>query len=669
MGELFIQKDMFDFVRLMQFYWKVSHLFVVFLVDVSCPFFTPQCLPSQRYDVHFFPPRCLYCPRIIKNPVRLSLVSTIFGADNASTVVFNRGTPQNKTCGCWGTRGQTVINVGLNASWVVSGLSFRANKNQWMRRLSVSASSDNVNFLDWGTYTNGNFSDSKIVLFRYPVRATFFRVRVHEYVNHWVNVTSGFPVHISALVSDSEPFSCACASLMTGECCPFSNMEVVNNTCVTCMDPTDIHTVVVEGCGRCKAGTVPLGTTGRCTPLIQLNDVENRFQIEPSFLNRNQWIVHMDVVSRNSALLVFFLTSSDNLPCSPPVSASQCLSSFSDEFKPILWDIDLNYTKSGLNSVVRTSRGVNLRYLQFDRGRFALVLNKDAIRSWATCDLNYCAGNVGVLFINSIETFSSLLMVDVIKYPLIFQLEPPMTNSMVFHFYRNPALISIEIHKIVDKNQFVLWSRPRLNNVTTVQWGDDNVFQVKTDTDGTITVPPPPSEWESMKIFTERGHYVIVPPIPVVVKHSPLNLQFARRSFQVNIAYGLELKSKPEVGDSEQLLTISVVSKEPLRLVRLVSEIGGLVTVYTSSKGFITDPRRVLDLVVACNGMMSINSMVTWLESILGLMDTGIETFANTSCGWVHRREVTKLYWLVPMFREGVKRSELVEMNIDAVFS
>jgi hypothetical protein len=79
--------------------------------------------------------------------------------------------------------------------------------------------------------------------------------------------------------------------------------------------------------------------------------------------------------------------------------------------------------------------------------------------------------------------------------------------------------------------------------------------------------------------------------------------------------------------------------------------------------------------------MMSINSMVLWLESILGLMDSGMEPFVTQSCGWVNRGEVSRLYWLIPFqssssssssnnnFKVSSKRSDIIDLSIEAEFS
>ena len=104
-----------------------------------------------------------------------------------------------------------------------------------------------------------------------------------------------------------------------------------------------------------------------------------------------------------------------------------------------------------------------------------------------------------------------------------------------------------------------------------------------------------------------------------------------------------------------------------MRLVRLVSVVGGITAVYTTSKGFISNSKRALDLVVACNGMMDKLSMVRWLEAALGLIDSDTEWFVEQACDRVRMGTVSKLYWLVPIMNAG--RNDKAEMQVEAVFA
>ena len=108
----------------------------------------PWCPPSTRYDVHRFPPRCLTCPKITQNSLSLSSINTMT-VHPRRVAKFSPGLPHNQSCGCWKAGNQSVIDVSLNASWVVSGLTFsHMDHTRWLRRFSVLASGDNLTYLD-----------------------------------------------------------------------------------------------------------------------------------------------------------------------------------------------------------------------------------------------------------------------------------------------------------------------------------------------------------------------------------------------------------------------------------------------------------------------------------------------------------------------------------------
>ena len=625
----------------MKFKCLWSALFVVGTVS------DPWCTPTQRYDVRKFPPRCLDCPGIFPNPVRLSSIST--RVRNQRTTKFSPGLPHNQTCGCWRGGGNTVIDLSLNTSWVVSGLVFQTDHTRWLKRFNVSASNDNITFLDWGVFSPRNFTDASTVLFRYPIRATFFRLLIVEYVNHMINVTNGFPVRVNALVGDSEPFGCDCATLSTGECCPGGNMKVENDTCVVCMDPSDINTVMIDGCGRCKPGTSPVNL--RCVPVTPVDATMNGLSVSKAVSNEDKWSVQIDVASGGSGL-VLFLTAGESLPCATPFSSSACFASFPHDFIPVAWDLNLTET-SGLVPIARITKAINPQYLQFDRGRHVLVMTEETIRSWAICSESRCTGHLGALFISSFDSTPRFLA-GAIRQPLIFDITA--LSSMVYGFSRSLNPTAIEIHHFMDTNQYQLVF---LAGVTYVQW-DDNPDRVAVN--GGFLALPPPAVWSFMRVFSGDKQFCVSPSI--VRKHSALTAEFIKDTTWINIAYGFALKSTPEPGDSEQLTTISGFSNQPMRLMRLASEAKGLTTVYTTSRGFITDPRHALDLVVACNGMMDIQTMVDWLGSALGLMDQNVESFVNETCSRVHLGTVSKLYWLVPYRPIGTTRRERLDVNV-----
>ena len=635
--------------------WAFLWLSLFHLDSISTSYPAPRCSQSQRYDVHKFPPRCLDCPKTI--PISMKLYS--FGVKvRQRAAKFSPGLPHNQTCGCWRARNQTDVALSLNSSRIVAGMSFQSTRNQWLKRFSVAASEDNVTFLEWGTYTQRNTTESAMVLFRYPIRATFFRLTVHEYVNHMVNETTGFPLSVNALVSDSEPFGCECASLPTGECCPSANMEVKNGVCVLCMDPLNINTVMVDGCGRCKPGTMPRGL--QCVPMLPIQTQVPFLNVSSAVSSGDEWVTHVNTESGDHSL-VLFLTPGGDVPCVPPSATSECFAALMRDFTPVLWDLNLT-DSSGLLPVSKITREINPQYVQFDRGRgVVMTMDEETIRSWARCDGSQCTGNLVGLFVSLFDN-TPRFTVRVVRQPLVFDLAPSIIQSLVFGFSRGLSPVTIEIHHMLDSDQYVLW--PLSLNASAVQW-DDSVELVPVKKNGELTQPPP-AAWFSMRIFAGDKQFSVSTPVPIVKKHSFLSSGTVKDTVKVDISYGLGLKTTPEPGDSEQLVTIRAFSKQPIRLARLSSVSAGVTTVYTSSKGFIVDSARALDLGVACNGMMTTNALIGWLGSALGLMDHRVESFVNQTC--TRSSGASKLYWLVPYRSMGTRRNEMVEIKVSADF-
>ena len=482
-----------------------------------------------------------------------------------------------------------------------------------------------------------------------------------EYVNHMVNSSTGYPLLINALVSETEPFGCECAALATGECCPLPNMEVKNNTCVVCMDPTDLHTVMIDGCGRCKLGTVAHAGL-KCLPVVPVNKVETLEIYDQKGTNGDGWTANVELDLGNSPVILFLTSGNESMPCAPPFSTRECFSSFSSgNFTPVLWNVDLFNQQA--ETVVQSGLEINRQYLQYDRGRLTLEMTEATIRSWAKCDESRCVGVFGVLFIGVGD--GQLFSVNVIQHSLVFEMTIP--NALVCSFSRRIVPTTVEIHHLVDRDLFVLLLTPPTATPPYVQW-DDSLEKVAVEVDGTMSHPPPP-RWYSMRIFAGDQQLLVAEPIKIVKKNTPpLGLQVVKESTWVKIAYGLGLNQTPATGDSEQLTTISAMSIHPMRLVRLASVVGGINTVYTTSKGFISNSKRALDLVVACNGMMDKLSMVGWLERALGLINTDVGWFVEQACDKVRMGSVSKLYWLVPIINTS-GRHDKVEMQVEAVFA
>ena len=511
-------------------------IFDLFLFRIiACSLQTrPYCPPTQRYDLHTFPPRCLDCPSIVLNPMYLTSIGSSV-RQNRRAARFNPGVPHNHSCGCWRSGDNSSIEISLNASWIVSGLTFQADRARWLRRFSVEASNDNSTFIEWGNYTQSNFSSSALVLFRYPIRATFFRLVVYEYVNHMVNVSSGYPMRINALVSDSGPFSCKCAALSTGECCPNSNMEVKNNTCITCMDPLDINTVMIDGCGRCRAGTVKEQASRRCVAAIpdQTNDSVVVLQTTLAELSGDVWTVRLNAFA-GKLLLVLLLTGGQMLPCAAIPTTSACFKGLERDFTPVLWDLNLTES-SGTTPVFRAPRQLDKQYIQYDRGKLTLAMKEASIRSWAECGPHQCTGNLVALFISAFDN-TPRFFGTVIRQPLVFEFSPPIAPVLVCGFVRGLDPLTVEIQHLVDSNQYVLFTYPALSGTWFLQW-DNNTHRIAV-TGGILSLPPP-ATWSYLRVFAGDKQYMVTSPVSITVKNHVKRLSAVKDSIRVSVGYGL----------------------------------------------------------------------------------------------------------------------------------
>jgi hypothetical protein len=240
-------------------------------------------------------------------------------------------------------------------------------------------------------------------------------------------------------------------------------------------------------------------------------------------------------------------------------------------------------------------------------------------------------------------------------------LNTPRPRALVCSFSRTLAPVAVELHHFINTGQFFLW--PPGLNASHIQWGDSELLV--TVKGGGLLDQPPPIDAVSVRVFAGDKQF-LVPVLGIKKMHSLLQVGTAKDTVRVEIRYGLALRTTPEPGDTEQLVTISAESKQPIRLARLESVVSGATTMYTAvfNKGFaaIIDPTRALDLVVACNGMMGTDSLTGWLGSALGLMGHRVEAFVKLSCA--RSQKVSKLYWLVPYRSVGTRRGERVDVQV-----
>jgi hypothetical protein len=630
---------------------------------------TSYCHPSQRFDVGAFPPRCIYCARVLSNRMRIASIPTTL-VTRRTVQKFSPGMPQNQTCGCWRSpANQTVFDVVLNASWIVTGLSFHSDRQRWLKEIEVQASDNNRTYIPWGVYSMSNFTAASLTLFSYPIRARFFRVTVRKYANHYVSSTSGFPLSpVQALVSHDQPFGCACPMLSSGECCPFLNMTIRNDQCIWCMDPADIRTSTTDGCAKCKAGTLEF--QGRCyqsAPPARINSLS----VGNPLSDGVRWRIQVNYsTDPQSALLLFIAnrTAEQRRPCasegyqSSALVSACCLQDYYNSIlhTPVLW----NFTPPppplenvapesaaklcSIESVLDTPSIVQ-QFVQFDRGRQSVTLSfsEQELRAWAACDDLRCTGFVGALFLTlmsppPIAAFLPQLM----QQPLQFEKSvPPLvcTASRAL-----PQHARAELHYYASTDIFVVRILgAELNGEhLRFQWTNTDEWTVTANApEPVVTGPPTPSA--ALRIGNDINMLRIDPPITPVI-HGAVK-RSAAAGIVVEVVYGFGFKELPEPGDTDQIVIITAKSSQPTRLRRLATSRNGETTTYTNAKGFILDPRRALDLGVSCYQDSAL--MVKWLLQAMQLLDTPDiphSSFVQRSCRMVLSGEVAKAFWLAP---------------------
>ena len=633
---------------------------IAFLIFFTRPLLgdqTDYCPPSQRYDLATFPPRCIDCPRILSNEMSLAQIPTQLRISR-SVQKFSPGLPQNQTCGCWRAAvNQSVITVGLNASWVVPGLLFGSSRGRWLKEINIGASSDNTTFIDWGNYTFQNFSDAALVIFNYPIRAQFFRINVLRYANHYVGVSTGVPLKVQALVSNTQPFACDCPRLSNGFCCPYINMTVKNDKCVWCMDPTKISTIVVDGCGKCRPGTFEY--QGKCYSRPQAS-VVNNFQVTNPKSNGIYWSVDLNFTADARTLVSFYLTGHSNAStiCVPPSACDM------RSFVPIYSQWSFNN-----NRVVPLDiHSISSQYLQFDRGRYSLNMTEPAIRSWASCpDSKACNGVIVALFVTTFRN-STNYRTQQLEQPLKFEMD---IQSLVVSGGGTQTLMlaRMELHHFVQMDAWMVCLIGTGWTSVYVQWDQGEPLAASSQFDNFIPVRPPSAGWTTLRVRNELNSSTLLLQQPVsVVMHGALDaIQYS--GIMVRIQYGLGFANTPSPGDSEQLVFVTARSPQPIRLKSLsVSVQNGAPVLYTTSKGFITDPTRLLDLSLSC--LQPTSTLVKWLaNAIVVLPDSPpkqMTAFIAQSCALIQSGAVSKAYWLAPAF--SARRADVSEIQVVAEF-
>jgi hypothetical protein len=626
---------------------------------------------------------------------------------------FSPGLPQNQTCGCWQTpANQTMsFDVMLNASWVVLGLAFGSDRSMWLKEIEILASDDNRTFVPWGGYVMSNFTSASLALFTYPIRARLFRVVVRKYANHLITSTSGYQISpVQALVSSDQPFGCSCPTLSNGECCPFLNMTIRNDKCVWCMDPADIQTKVIDGCAKCKVGTFEF--RGKCYQNRSLTQQpSNSLSVGHAWSDGIDWRVQVNYTTDKETMILLFLTNKstrnypcirkDNLTISSYLSTTCCLNEYFSEnqnnttippYSPILWNFTPPTDASDYSQKVTPNSNQNCQinstlnppaisieqFVQFDRGRQQVTLSftEREIRSWATCENDACQGSIGALFMTFPTPLSTeLFLPHLLLQPLLFKMAIP---SLVCTTARTlPTLARAELHYYMITDTYtvrILGVDFKSTNGVKFQWAVSNTINDWTTAAAAdpqeIIIAGPPADTASLRITDGITTLRIDPPLTPVVHNSVK--QSTLMGILVDVAYGFGFSKKPSSGDTDQIVIITAKSTQPARLKRLAStNLAGDTTVYTSAKGFISDPKRVMDLGVSCYQDKSL--MTKWLTQSMQLLDTqGLPcaAFIQRSCHMIMTGEVAKGFWLIP-WRGALSfdRTALVGVEVVAEFA
>jgi hypothetical protein len=644
-------------------YGRVYPAALLLLLSHSDCITTPFCPPTQRYDVAEFPPRCIDCLHVTPNVIQLTKINAT--TRTKTTPKFSPGLPQNNTCGCWRAPANQTLHVTLNASWIVAGLSFNSNRARWLRQINVQASADNFTFLDWGTYTALNFSHAATTLFTYPIRAQFFRVTVLRYANHYINETTGFPVSVSALVTQTQPFGCSCPQLSNGSCCPFINMTIRNDTCTWCMDPKQLSTIMINGCGKCKRGTYEY--LGRCLYARPTN-TKNTFQLTEPATNGLFWTVNTTLTADSNTALFLYLTSNNSPhPCSMGNRTADCLGADPGTYIRVL------------SEAVNTNGSINRldipqiisQYLQFDRGRYVLNMTQPTIRAWAACNSLACNGYAIALFVTSFKN-SPNIKTQAVWQALQFNFEIPSFQLEVSG-NQDTSPARIELHHFIGDAWFFRVKGVSLRGTGFyVRW-DQSEWSLYSNTEGgeLKKIDPPPETWTTVSISDYMNVTKLHAHQPMKTIVHDATAQTQHSGIHVQITYGFNFEPTPSPGDSDQLVLVIAKSQRPIRLKRLaiISPGLGITTTYTNAKGFIVDSTRVLELNTACSNPTS--TLVAWLTQAIWILKDNppaiLTNFIKTSCSLVTKNQVSNAYWLIPA-RAPTPRTASYQMDVVAEF-
>ena len=200
-----------------------------------------------------------------------------------------------------------------------------------------------------------------------------------------------------------------------------------------------------------------------------------------------------------------------------------------------------------------------------------------------------------------------------------------------------------------------------------VQWdqGPSSYASATADPSYYAVAQPPPTNWTDLRVRDQLNVttlHLLAPASPII--HGAAQTVWYN-GILVSIQYGLGMRASPEPGDSERIVLIAAKSPQPIRLKRLAA---GNVS-FTTSKGFITDTKNVLDLSLACSTQTA-TTMQQWLDNAVGLLQQQknqlFSSFITQSC--IIASTASRSYWVVPSI-PTVARTDAVRMAVVAEFA
>jgi hypothetical protein len=275
------------------------------------------------------------------------------------------------------------------------------------------------------------------------------------------------------------------------------------------------------------------------------------------------------------------------------------------------------------------------------------------------------------VFVTQFEKSPSAKIQTAIQ-PLRFSFE--MTNFVAtLSASQNTESAKVELHRFRDAWALRITGVKMRGVCVYVQWGQfDWLRYNNTEDDEYKPIDAPPNgEWDTVRVSdcARATTLRVQQPKAIVTHDAALGARYS--GIQTQITYGLNFSTTPLPGDSEQLVLITARSPQPIRLKRLavVSLDQGITTTYTTSKGFIIDSSRVLDLAIAC--AQPPNVLMLWITRAMWILNDSppsvLSTFIRNSCAQITENRVSKAYWLIPA-RAPTPRTVAFHMNVVVEF-